>query len=280
MASSNRCVCGYSNTNRMSRHISTCRVAKMSAAELREWVDIRVQIKRLEIVESVSAGSDFTGKESVLRELLNPGTAQGHVVRAAMEEQTTVTGSNARETTLYIRMRKPEEFLAATDFAKQLTTSILKFGLTYHPHGRDVQYNHDIDNGYFVFTFLCASRRQADIIERILIHDLADAAVLGSREYVDVETLATILGCEYKPDSYSSYASVAQKLYVYALQRIHMLWPSNAHLFGNSYDIITSTFVGSTDDGSVHDLSFCCNVITEKHAIDMGVKAACPQGQH
>jgi hypothetical protein len=180
------------------------------------------------------------------------------------------------ETTVYIRVRKPEEFTVPSEYVKQLTLMILKFGLTYYLHGRDGQYGRDIDNGYMLFGIQCADRKQAKIIEDILIADFSEAAVLGSREYVDVATVASILGCEYEPDSYASYVSVAQQLYAYILQRIHVLWPRTSHLYGCSYDIIVdnSTLVRSTEDDSVvmhSDLSFRCNVIDEARALQLGL---------
>jgi hypothetical protein len=153
---------------------------------------------------------------------------------------------------------------------------ILKFGLTYYLHGRDGQYGRDIDNGYMLFGIQCADRKQAKIIEDILIADFSEAAVLGSREYVDVAIVSSILGCEYEPDSYASYISVAQQLYAYILQRIHMLWPRTSHMYGCSYDIIVdnSTLVRSTEDNSVvmhSDLSFRCNIIDAARALQLGL---------
>jgi hypothetical protein len=184
---------------------------------------------------------------------------------------------DGRACTLYIRGPIPQKLCLPSTYVKHLTLEVMKFGITNSLSTRNVNYNQDTDNGYFMFSFSCSSRRQAKIIEDILIHDFSSVAVLGSREYIDVLGMASILGCNYEPGSYSSYAAVAQKLFAYMVQRIHLLWPNTAHIYGNSYDIITdnSTLVRSTEDGSVRvhsDLSFRCNLITEERAIELGIK--------
>jgi hypothetical protein len=186
------------------------------------------------------------------------------------------------ETTLYVRMRLPDEYLSRSDFDKQLTMAILKFGLTYSLHARNGQYARDRDNGYMAFSFHCSSRKEASIIEEILKHDFSSATVLGSREYIDVTAASAILECEFISGSYESYASVAERLYTYMVRRIHMLWPRTAHLYGNSYDIVSNnaTLVRSMEDASLRihsELSFRCNAIDEARAVDMGlIDKPCP----
>jgi hypothetical protein len=48
------------------------------------------------------------------------------------------------ETTLYIRMRVPDEFLMETDYVKQLTLDVIKFGITYSVNSRNGQYARDV----------------------------------------------------------------------------------------------------------------------------------------
>lgn len=175
------------------------------------------------------------------------------------------------DTSLYIRMRLPDEYLCESTYGKQLTIDIFKFGITYSVNGRNAQYMKDKDNGYMVFSFHCSSRKEATIVEDILKLNLSSATVLGSREYVDVSAVAKLLGCDYEPGSYTSYANVAQHLYAYMLKFVHFIWPTNSHMYGHYYEIVSdnATLVRNTEDDSVKvhsELSFRCNVIDKKLA--------------
>lgn len=164
------------------------------------------------------------------------------------------------KTSLYIRIRKPEEMLVPSTYVKQMTKNIIKFGLAACLLGRGCEYDRLVDNGYFAFSFHCEDRHQAEIIERMMIYEFSTAAVLGSREYVDVADTAELLGCTYVPGSYSSYFMVAQKLFLRMVQRIHTTWPSSADSYGYSYNIIA--------DNST--LQICSNIIDQERAAQMG----------
>jgi hypothetical protein len=202
-----------------------------------------------------------------------------HISHAEQASWSPVRNTFSRyndETTLYIRMRKPKEFLVASDYIKELTTSTLKFGLTYTIHGRHGNYARNKDNGYMAFSYHLTSRKEALIIEDIMKYDFSSATVLGSREYLDVTAAAAIIGCKHESESYSSYVYVAQQLFTYMLKRIHMLWPRNAHMFGHSYDVVSdnASIVRNMEDASVSvqsELSFRCNVIDRPLAVEMGI---------
>jgi hypothetical protein len=168
-------------------------------------------------------------------------------------------------------MRLLDEYLCESIYDKQLTLDILKFGITYSVNGRNAQYMKDKDNGYMVFSFHCSSRKEATIVEDILKLNLSSATVLGSREYVDVSAVAKLLGCDYEPGSYTSYANVAQHLYAYMLKFVHFIWPNNSHMYGHYYELVSdnATLVRNTENDSVKvhsELSFRCNVIDRKLA--------------
>jgi hypothetical protein len=201
-------------------------------------------------------------------------------IGATIVETTTNTFSLVQrcidETTLYVRMRVPDEFMLDTTFVKQLTLDVLKFGITYSVNDRNGQYARDRDNGYMAFSFHCASRKEAQIIEDIMKYDFSTATVLNSREYVDTTIASEILGCDFDPSSYDSYVNVAQALYGYMLRLVHTVWDRNAHMFGYSYDIVAnnSTLVHNieNDTTNIHsDLSFKCSVIGKTRAARLGI---------
>jgi hypothetical protein len=82
-------------------------------------------------------------------------------------------------------MRVPDEFLMETDYVKQLTLDVIKFGITYSVNSRNGQYARDRDNGYMAFSFHRPSRKEAQIVEDIMRYDFSKIAVLNSYEYVD-----------------------------------------------------------------------------------------------
>jgi ElaB/YqjD/DUF883 family membrane-anchored ribosome-binding protein len=183
------------------------------------------------------------------------------------------------ETTLYIRMRVPDEFLMETDYVKQLTLDVIKFGITYSVNSRNGQYARDRDNGYMAFSFHCPSRKEAQIVEDIMRYDFSKIAVLNSYEYVDATAVSEILGVEFDNTSYDSYVGVAQALYKYMLRLVHTVWSRNSHMYGYSYDIVAnnSTLVHNieNDTTSIHsDLSFKCSVIDEERAVALGLTEA------
>jgi hypothetical protein len=152
----------------------------------------------------------------------------------------SLADSSKEKTFIYVRIRKPEKLLVNTTYAKQLTTEVLKFGIARNTKTRDDDYNRCIDNGYFAFTYSCGDRHQADIIERILIYDFSKVTVLGSREYIDTQSTALIIGCTHIPDSYPSHVNIAGKLFLYIVRKLHAIWPSTANVYGHSYEILTN----------------------------------------
>jgi hypothetical protein len=108
------------------------------------------------------------------------------------------------ETTLVrIRMRVPDEFLMETDYVKQLTLDVIKFGITYSVNSR---------NGPLLATVTMDTWRsvstapvaEAQIVEDIMRYDFSKIAVLNSYEYAMLRCLR-ILGVEFDNTSYDSY---------------------------------------------------------------------------
>jgi hypothetical protein len=62
-----------------------------------------------------------------------------------------------------------------------------------------------------------------------------------------------LLGCDYEPGSYTSYANVAQHLYAYMLKFVHFIWPNNSHMYGHYYELVSdnATLVRNTENDSV-----------------------------
>jgi hypothetical protein len=76
-------------------------------------------------------------------------------------------------------MRVPDEFLMETDYVKQLTLDVIKFGITYSVNSRNGQYARDRDNGTWrsVSTVQVAKQQ---IVEDIMRYDFSKIAVLNS----------------------------------------------------------------------------------------------------
>ncbi len=137
-------------------------------------------------------------------------------------------------TSCYIRVRMPQEYLRSTQDRKQLTLDVIKFGIAYDLHHRSLTYDRgDVDNGYMLFSFSLDSRKEAEIVENILKHDLANITLFDSREYVDATKLATLLKiASYDASSYEAYLDLAKALYRVMVNKIQLLWPER---YGSHY---------------------------------------------
>lgn len=131
--------------------------------------------------------------------------------------------SDSTPTSLYVRIMAPSHGLVRTAHPKQLTIDIIKFGIAYCLMTRDCGYS--TDNGYMAFSFECATRNEARIVENIMRNAFADLTVLSSFEYLDVRGLATRLGHEHVDASYDNYVSLARKLFVYMVETTKIVFP-------------------------------------------------------
>jgi hypothetical protein len=116
---------------------------------------------------------------------------------------------------------------------------ILKFGITYQMVEMHSTWRTKTPVTWFsAFTALV---KEATIVEDILKLNLSSATVLGSREYVDVSAVAKLLGCDYEPGSYTSYANVACSIYMHTCWNLYTLSGPIIHtctvITTNSYPI-------------------------------------------
>ncbi len=141
------------------------------------------------------------------------------------------------DTSCYVRVRMPEEYLRPSQDRKQLTQDVIKFGIAYDLHHRSLTYDRgDVDNGYMLFSFSLDSRREAEIVESILKHDYQSITVFDSREYVDATKLAACLSVPtYDPSSYENYLDLAKALFRVMVNRIQILWPER---YGSHYGYV------------------------------------------
>lgn len=181
---------------------------------------------------------------------------------------TLVPRSN-NETCLYVRVKYPDDYVVQVENIKQLTLDILKFGIGFSVHDRNMTYQKTPDNGYMLYGFQCCSREEADTVERVMKIDFASITVQNSKEYICTHELAKMLRIECVPGSYESYINLARELYIYMVKIVKKLWPEKyANYFGNKYSIIANSL---QDNESHFEISFKCDRIHWTEAIDMGL---------
>lgn len=185
------------------------------------------------------------------------------------------------QTFLYVRMCLPRD-LQRTDITsrKQLTLSILKFGIAYSLRERNNQYHKEPDNAYMAFSFQCHNRGDAEVVENYMKNKLRDITVLGSREYVDAAQLAGLLDMnEYSCESYADYRQLAEKLFVDMVRFVKQTWAAEYPMFGQSHDVMRSCrsvfheIVASGSAAEVPDvmLRYTIRDITVDMATAMGI---------
>lgn len=162
-------------------------------------------------------------------EMMNDGQTQQGTSSSFFEENPRIYD----KTWMYVRVRLPDGLVRENlSNTKQLTLSVIKFGIAYSLQERNSEYLRDPDNGFMLFSFQCHTRTEAEIVERILRHDFRDIKMFGSREYLDAARLAELLNVDpFIPESYEHYIKVSQQLYAYMVRTIKHIWPSKYHHF-------------------------------------------------
>jgi hypothetical protein len=83
-------------------------------------------------------------------------------------------------THLYVRIRLPAEYIIdGLVNPKQLTLSLIKFGITYDLNDRSVTYQKDPDNGFMVYAYTLCERQQAEAVEYMIKAEFSALAVVG-----------------------------------------------------------------------------------------------------
>jgi hypothetical protein len=136
----------------------------------------------------------------------------------------TAPKRNARcPTSVYVRIRRPETLCRAVVNPKELTMTVIKFGIAFEMLGRNNGYHQD--NGYMAFSFECDSRAEASIVEKIMKAKFSDFTVYGSLEYIEVAGVARLLGHSYDSESYEGYVAVCRALFVHMVETAKMVFP-------------------------------------------------------
>ena len=179
-------------------------------------------------------------------------------------------------THFYVRVRLPAEYLKKDlPNIKQMTTGIIKIGITYSIQDRNASYLKDPDNGYMPFSFPCNTRAEAEVLEAIIKIDFQDIKVLNSREYIDSARLAEILGVTpFSVESYDDYMRLARELFMYMVRRIKATWPDRypPSSYGYIYNIIENTRASLEQPPPLEvELIYPCREISDKIATDMGL---------
>jgi hypothetical protein len=183
------------------------------------------------------------------------------------------------DTDLYVRVQLPPDYTdPACRSGKQLTTNVIKFGITNCIRNRTAAYQREHDNGYMMYRFSCDCRKHASIVESMLREDLAHATVYNSFEYVDCAMLAEYLDTDFVNESYEFYIRLASKLFAYMVRRVRFLWPKKyVQHFGYAYEVKEIPCLSSCDEADVVvdknngkvQLAFPRKEITAEMALDL-----------
>lgn len=169
---------------------------------------------------------------------------------------------NYEATSIYVRVRLPDDHASPVVKPKALTLRNIKFGVAYSLHDRNTNYGKD--NGFFAFAFHCSTRFDADLVERWFRHEYAGITVLNAKEYLSTDLLADKLGIKaYDPDSYESYVNVARTLFMRIVERVKIF-------FQGRYDDIYGVMYTATMIGT--DLIFPADTITRDLAAKFGYR--------
>jgi hypothetical protein len=196
---------------------------------------------------------------------------------------TTSTKSRGayNQTMGYIRIRLPEEHVVDHTTAKEISSGVIKFGITYSLRDRDVKYNED--NGFMAYSYSFENRWEASMTEQLLRHEFRDITCYDSKEYLNADALAKQLGCEdYSSDMYASYTELARRLFARMVSIAKTIWPEKyRELHGYVYKIkmreVKPTQTIISPDGSIGrptsqmEYDFPCTRIDNTMASEMGL---------
>lgn len=187
------------------------------------------------------------------REVMNDGQHQQGMVNSFFVEgnkEVRLAPRIYNQTWLYVRVRLPDGLLRENlSNRKQLTLSIMKFGIAYSLQERNTEYLRDPDNGFMLFSFQCHNRTEAEIVENIMKHEFRNITVLGSREYVDAVRLAELLQVpQYSTDVYADYIKVAQQLFAFILRLIKRIWLGRYPHYGLLYGVVENPLKRKNDE--------------------------------
>lgn len=181
------------------------------------------------------------------------------------------------DTYMYVRIRLPDDYIRDIAITKQLSMSIIKFGIAYVIHDRHSTYPED--NGFMVFSYTLNSRKEAKIIEDVLKLEFETITAYDSREYIDTSRLSDMLGfAGFSEDSYESYVELSRRLFAHMVRLIKALWPRYSDSHGFMYSIkesiprsvqTTISATGSLERPSEVEVSFPRTIITPDMAKEM-----------
>ena len=171
-----------------------------------------------------------------------------------------------QETTVYVRVRLPGEYVRPVLNPKSLTLRRIKFGIAYNLNNRNGDYARDPDNGFMMYSIVCPTRSIAVAVENIIKYRFEHAAVLNSREYIDVAKVAVHFGMSDPGDDYNAYLSVATRLFVDIEHTIKINLPTTDHTapYGYVYE----------PRGCDNMLDFKNKAIVVELAAEMGMESA------
>jgi hypothetical protein len=181
------------------------------------------------------------------------------------------------DTYMYVRIRLPDEYIRDIETTKQLSMSVIKFGIAYVIQDRHNTYPED--NGFMAFSYTMNSRKEAKIIEDVLKLEFETITAYNSREYVDTTRLSEMLGfVGFSEDSYESYVELSRRLFARMVRLIKALWPRYSDTHGFMYSIkesiprsvqTTISVSGSLDRPSEVEVSFPRTIISPNMAKEM-----------
>ena len=192
------------------------------------------------------------------------------------QDETKIVTKSSRsyeDAYIYVRIRRPPEYLIDNNEGKMLTLQVIKFGIAFSINDRNNTYVED--NGFMAFSKHLNSRKEVEIIEDILKLQFKEIAVYDSREYVDAGKLAGILGFdEYQPNDYDSYILLAERLFCRMIELIEVVFKGKYNSMGRIYHPIeklrgsTSKTSSKNEESKQMQLELKCDMETKNfHAI-------------